>query len=567
MNTRFNEISRTRPGVWWFALAVAVVLPLRRAAAEPIAADKLPEAPLADPKGPEGDYLKTLHAHIHKRWADNFLRLAGEKLPPVNPLNQPGLTAEADVVVAPDGQLYSARITRGSGFAGFDDAILEVLRDSVPFPRPPGAVRSDDDRFHGHWVFARDQRRCAGVAVLRTYDPVEVALPKLLRAGRRDEALKRVAMTRGAGLPADPMFTLLAADWIKAAIHQPWATVRMARLLAERGDDEGQKWLKNAVRRPELAGDAGAVLVAVKAPLCPLLKTWFDSDNWSDHQVAAVALANATDPACAPGLVKLLQNAKARPEARAAAAVALGSIDSDEARKALAAVAKEDPGVPAVRAAAMLAQIKPNAGRPKVIAMEKFLRDPAPEMRAAAAAGVVRAGGSSNLDDLYVLFKDTDARPALAARAGPGDVRRREQADRAAHQAAAARRAEAGGGDADPPQRARLLLDDEVVSRREGRSGAARAGGRQPRGRGAEDRRDRRDARHRRVPGASGARRARAGNRLVPRARRLAAAGPAGRGDGRMDRDGPLRPRRREQADGREDARCKAASLRAAATA
>ena len=63
----------------------------------------------------------------------------------------------------------------------------------------------------------------------------------------------------------------------------------------------------------------------------------------------------------------------------------------------------------------MLALIKPNAGRPKVIAMEKYLRDPAPEMRAAAAAGVVRAGGSANLDDLYVLFKDNDPRPALAA--------------------------------------------------------------------------------------------------------------------------------------------------------
>ena len=36
-------------------------------------------------------------------------------------------------------------------------------------------------------------------------------------------------------------------------------------------------------------------------------------------------------------------------------------------------------------------------------------------MRAAAAAGVVRAGGSANLDDLYVLFKDDDPRPALAA--------------------------------------------------------------------------------------------------------------------------------------------------------
>ena len=172
-------------------------------------------------------------------------------------------------------------------------------------------------------------------------------------------------MTRGAGLPADAIFTLLAADWIKAAIHEPWATVRMARLLAERGDDEGGKWLKNAVRRPELAADAGPALVAVKVPLCPLLKAWFESDDWTDHQLAAVALATSGDPACAPGLVKLLQNTKARPEARAAAATALGSIDTDEARKALATAAKEDNPSSPVRAAAMLAQIKPNAGRPR----------------------------------------------------------------------------------------------------------------------------------------------------------------------------------------------------------
>ena len=405
-----------RPGVWWVAVVVAVLLPLRRAAADPIAADKLPETAMADGSaGPERDYLRALHAHIHRRWSDNFLRLAAEKLPPVNPLNQPGLTAEADIVVAPDGQLISARVTRGSGFAGFDDAVLEVLRDAVPFPKPPTALRSDDDRFHAHWVFARDQRRCANVAVLRTYDPIEVALPKLLRSGRRDEALKRVAMTRSAGQPADAMFTLLAADWLKAAIHKPWATVRMARLLAEGGDEEASKWLKNAVRRPELAGDAGSALVAAKVPLCPLLKAWFESDNWSDHQIAAVALANAGDPACIPGLSKLLLNTKARPDARSAAAVALGSIDADEARKALAAVAKDDNPTGPVRAAAMLALIKPGAGRPKVIAMEKYLRDPLPEVRAAAAAGVVRAGGSANLDDLYVLFKDNDPRPALAA--------------------------------------------------------------------------------------------------------------------------------------------------------
>jgi TonB family protein len=398
-----------------FAAVVGLGIAPRRAGADPIAADKLPEVALSAARGAEGDYMRQLHAHIHKRWADNFLRLAAEKLPPVNPLNQPALTAEADIIVAPDGQLISARLSRGSGFPGFDDAIVEVLRDSVPFPKPPAAVRSDDDRFHAHWLFARDQRRCAGVAMVRTYDPVEIALPKLLRAGRRGEALKRVAMTRGAGLPAEVVFSQLAADWLKAAIHQPWATVRMARLLAESGDDEGSKWLKNAVRRPELAGDAGAALVAVKVPLCPLLKAWFDSDNWSDHQVAAVALATAGDPDCTPGLARLLLNEKAHPEARAAAAVALGAIDSDEARKALASAAREENRVAAVRGAAMLAQIRPNAGRAKVIAMEKYLRDPAPAIRAAAAAGVVRAGGAANLDDLYVLFKDDDVRPSLAA--------------------------------------------------------------------------------------------------------------------------------------------------------
>jgi hypothetical protein len=47
--------------------------------------------------------------------------------------------------------------------------------------------------------------------------------------------------------------------------------------------------------------------------------------------------------------------------------------------------------------------------------MERYLRDSSPDIRAAAAAGVVRAGGSANLDDLYVLFKDSDARPALAS--------------------------------------------------------------------------------------------------------------------------------------------------------
>ena len=223
-------------------------------------------------------------------------------------------------------------------------------------------------------------------------------------------------MTRGAGQPADPMFTLLAADWIKAAIHEPWATVRMARLLAERGDDDGNKWLKNAVRRPELAGDAGAALVAVKVPLCPLLKAWFDSDNWTDHQTGGGRAGDVARSGLRPRPGQAAAEHQGAPGRRARPR-RWRSVRSTATRRARrsSAAAKEENTVAPVRAAAMLALIKPNAGRPKVIAMEKYLRDPAPEMRAAAAAGVVRAGGSTNLDDLYVLFKDDDARPALAA--------------------------------------------------------------------------------------------------------------------------------------------------------
>jgi TonB family protein len=384
------------------------------ALAAPLPADKLPELPLAlPPPGAAATYLAALHAHVHLRWSDNFLHLIGEKLELNNPLNVADRTAEADVAITPDGQLLASKITRSSGFPGFDDAIIEILRDAVPFPKPPTAVRSDDDNLHLHWLFARDQRRCSGVVVTHAYDPVEVALPKLLHQGRRDEALNRVALARGDGAHVGPQFTLLALDWIKAALHQPYATVAIARTLAARGDADAIKWLKLAVKRPDLAAEAGAALAELKVPVCPLVKEAFASQTWADHQPAALALATAGEAECLPGLVTLLGNAKARPEARAAAAVALGNIDDPAAKKALADAAKESNAT--VHGAAMLAQIRPGAGRRAVIAMEVYLRDPAPDLRAAAAAGVVRAGGDANLADLYVLFKENDARPSLAA--------------------------------------------------------------------------------------------------------------------------------------------------------
>lgn len=405
---RFAEPAFTVGGL------LAVALASGPAAAETIPGDKLAEPPLND-KLPavEADYQRKLHAHIHKRWADNFLRLIGEQIPAANPLNEPGRIAEADVTIDGNGQLLAARVTTASGFAGFDDAITEVLQDSVPFPRPPMAVRSDDGLLHVHWVFARDQRRCSGLSILHLQDPLEIAIPKLLRAGRADEALARVAAARAAGIHAEPMMSTLAGEWARQSIHEPWASVRMVRQRADRGDADAVAWLKLALKRPELAAAAGEALAANKIPVCPLVKAGFDSQSWTDHQVAAQALATAGEAACAPQLIKLLENAKAKAEARVAAAVALGVIDDPAAKEALATAAKEEKS-DAVRAAALLAMVRPNAGRGKVLAMVQLIRDPSPELRAAACAGIVRAGGDSNLEDLYVLFKDADPRPAEA---------------------------------------------------------------------------------------------------------------------------------------------------------
>lgn len=49
-----------------------------------------------------------------------------------------------------------------------------------------------------------------------------------------------------------------------------------------------------------------------------------------------------------------------------------------------------------------------------MIRMSGLLRDAAPEIRAAGAAGVLRAGGDAALDQLYLLGRERDPRPLIA---------------------------------------------------------------------------------------------------------------------------------------------------------
>jgi HEAT repeat protein len=393
------------------ALAVGAALGAGPAGAATLPNDKVAEPALMG--GPNDlEYLRKLHAHVHKRWADNFLTLIGQNLPLSDPLNDPSRAAEADVVIGGDGKLVNVTLTRRSGFAGFDDAVPEILKDSSPFPKPPQASRSDDDNLHVHWTFARDERRCSGLAILHVDDPLETAIPKLMRSGRRDELVGRVVAARASGLPAEPAVTTLAKEWLAGAAKQPWVTMKVATALAERGDADAVAWLKGALKKPDQARAAGAALAANKVPVCPLVKAGLEGANAAEQLGAAQALATAGEAACAPGLVKLLENPKAKSDARIAASIALGPIDEEGAKTALATATKDDNA--GVRAAAILAQIRPMSGRAKMLAMVHLVKDPAIEVRTAGSAGVVRAGGDSDFDDLYLLFRDTDPRPALA---------------------------------------------------------------------------------------------------------------------------------------------------------
>jgi hypothetical protein len=66
---------------------------------------------------------------------------------------------------------------------------------------------------------------------------------------------------------------------------------------------------------------------------------------------------------------------------------------------------------PAVRGAALLASVRKGAGRPEMYRLAPLLHDKTVEVRGAASAGMVRAGGDMALEQLYLLGRETDPRP------------------------------------------------------------------------------------------------------------------------------------------------------------
>jgi HEAT repeat protein len=121
------------------------------------------------------------------------------------------------------------------------------------------------------------------------------------------------------------------------------------------------------------------------------------------------ALQIAPDAACVPGLTAVAQNRKLSVAVRAAALEGLGQSGESAAKKVIAEAERE--GTTAVRAAAILASAQPGGGRAVLFRLTPMLRDPGVEVRVAAIAGLLRSVGDAALDQLYLLFKESDPRP------------------------------------------------------------------------------------------------------------------------------------------------------------
>jgi HEAT repeat protein len=211
-----------------------------------------------------------------------------------------------------------------------------------------------------------------------------------------------------------------------------------------------------------------------------LLATALSNGN-ADSMRRAVVAAVRAEPAiaahCAP-CVSAFAAAALDPRQPAADRVAmlqvLGDFERTEVVTLALGAASKDAN-PAVRAAGLLAALPAGRGRVGIIRMAPLLHDPAPEMRAAAAAGVLRAGGDLGIEQLYLLARERDPRPLIAAATELGKMNTEASAEllgkwlkrsdknvrRAVIQALAARHDEPARALVDPILRAAAVRADE----------------------------------------------------------------------------------------------------------
>lgn len=386
------------------------------------------EPPITAP-GVEGDYLRAVHVRIHWRWAHNFVEPLAATRAATDPLNDPTLTAEVLFTVRWDGGAAEVTLSKSSGQRAFDQAAVAAIRGDIPYPVPPLSLYGDDGVVHLRWTLARDRRLCSGGELRRLEDPLEVALPRLFIQGRYREALLRVTRYMDAGdMGAMAVF---ARSWLARPFSDRVADANAAAALARLGDPRQVERLRPALARADTVVVAARALASLKVDLCGQLDPVLRARDPAAMEVALTALREAgpaaPGAACLATLASIVDDEAAPKPLRAEALQTFASLDPAGARKRT--INLLDDRSPALRAAAALAFAHPGGGRPALYRLEPMLKDASVEVRAAAAAGLVRACGELSFDYLMPLFKNDDNRPLVAMAPGLGQLSSPASAD------------------------------------------------------------------------------------------------------------------------------------------
>ena len=399
------------------------------------------EPPITIP-GLEGDYLRNLHTRIHFRFANRFIADVAAKQPATDPLNRPGLRAEILFGVRWDGSVSDAMVAAKSGVDAFDKAALEAVKvDAIRYSPPPAELFGDDGVAHFRWVFARDHHLCGEGSVRRIEAPLTEALPQLFVQGRIKEALLRAARESRAG--SSNAVSTFALAWMDRPISDPSADTRAAAALLRYGDKRMQAKAFQRIK-PSLSRRESASIAA------PALGAFASSGSGEDicTLVGGAKAVREGQPDAREQAMILLRDSGVRlpPDSVCAKALSENIADTGTPGRlralALATLVATTGGVPAkllresmedkdatLRAAGATAFAKPGAGRPALYRLQPMLQDSSPDVRAAAAGGLVRACGDLALPYVQPFLKERDDRALVAMAPELGRLKSPESAN------------------------------------------------------------------------------------------------------------------------------------------
>ncbi len=419
------------------ACGPAAVAPPRAAApASPVPRLAAP-APL-DPDVRGAAYLNAVALQLQPGWGQ-FLDDCRVRLPATHPLNVMARSTQVELVIDRAGRVELAT-PPASGDADFDRAVRGVIADASPLPLPPAELRSDDDRAHLRWLFARDRRQAgpASASIVDVELPLGDAIAPLVARGELARAARRIARTPASDPARMSATSALMTAVLREAIGGADGVARRAAVVA--------------IGRAHVT----ALAAEVRAELAP-------THNAELRRLAAIAIAEVGDADAAPALAAALasdvRDAPRLVPTEARALVALGHADTASVQLAPALDASPPDPVaiaalaivpdPArdkqldgwlvdrdarIRAAACTAlagaprghvdATAPSAGaaRPRSAALVRGLRDPDADVRAACATAATSPTGGT-LDTpapavvhaLALLLRDRDDAVRAAA--------------------------------------------------------------------------------------------------------------------------------------------------------